>query len=115
MKNYKEYPMMALGSSDIASLVARGCDNLAEIKMGGDGSYKAHYITEECEIPNHYEKVFECHHWIKIYDDDIMVADIRADKISLYRAGDYGIIIYAIGARLARGQAWYCFSNQENQ
>lgn len=105
-KDYKGFPTLHLGESDVASLIARGFDNLAEIHMGGDGAYKAHYITEECEIPEHYEKVFECHTWLKIYDDEGVTAEICADSIQIYRAGDYGVIVYAIGATLKKGGIW---------
>lgn len=93
--NYKDFNKVSLGYSDIASLVFRGPKTLTEIKFGEDGHYNAYFVTEEIDIPSHYTLVAESETWGKIYDDDSMVLSVYADKISIYRAGEMGILIYA--------------------
>lgn len=99
MKTYRDFPKINLGYSDIAALVLRGCDNFAEVRFGGDGSYSAYYVTEEAKIGEHYTEVFSCTTWLWIYDDEQRVAGIYAPKIKVYRAGEMGCIIYAPNAK----------------
>ena len=98
MRTYKSFKRIKLGESINSSLLARGYDNLAEIKMGKSGKYSAYFVNEEISIPEHYTKVFECHNWLSIYDDDVKVAEIRAELIQIFRAGDFGMIVYAPSA-----------------
>lgn len=97
MKTYKDFQKWSIGSSDIAALLLLGCnDNGAEpmlLNFGEDGSYSAYIIPDNVEIGKHYKKVAEYNHWLKIYDDDSFVMDIKAKCISVYRAGDFGCII----------------------
>ena len=95
MKSYKEFDKHSLGYSDIASVVLRGCDNLAEMRFGGDGNYSAYVVTERAEIGEHYHEVFRCHNWLWVYDDDDRVLIVYGDEIIVYRAGNMGCIIYA--------------------
>lgn len=93
MKNYKE-KIISLGCSDIASLTVRSCGNVGEINFGEDGNYKAYEITEDCEIPSHYEKVFEGENWLKIYDDfGLCYSANKGKTVTIYRAGSFGCII----------------------
>lgn len=97
MANYKENTI-SLGYSDIASLVVvgyiEGKGAVPEmLSLGGDGTYKGYIVTKPEMVPEHYKKVLEYKSWIRIYDDTQMVYSVNADKISVYRAGDFGILI----------------------
>ena len=115
MKTYKEYKRMTLGYSDIATLMLVGFkdEDIASefLHFGSDGNYSAYVVPEDTEIPEHYKKVAEFSHWLRIYDDDSKVADFKADEIRLFRAGDFGLIIQIIGpgydsAECIKGQWW---------
>lgn len=99
-KSYKDFGYRGLGTSDIACLIAVGCgDNGIKteiIHFGGDGLYRAYYVTEkDVEIGSHYKKVAEFDYWMRIYDDEELVFSSKAGKhIDIYRAGDFGIIIH---------------------
>lgn len=117
MEDYKKESVY-LGISDVASLTVVGCttDGLrAEIlKMGGDGEYHA-YIVRNWDglLPSHYTTAmkFRCFQqfynadgsrgdalsvetWVKIFDDSGKMTEFRAKEISIFRAGDYGILIH---------------------
>ncbi len=102
MKTYKDFEIKRIGSSDIASLVLVGCKRnekgeslgvFAELlHFGEDNSYKAYYVTEPCEIPEHYTKVTSFNSWLKIYDDDGLTFNEYGD-FNIYRAGMLGCII----------------------
>lgn len=96
MKNYKEFKKEYIGNSDIASLVLRAPMKLQELYFGEDASYYAYICDEICEIGNHYELVFECKHWLKIYDDTEMTKEFNGKEIKVYKAGNFGIIIQII-------------------
>lgn len=116
MSSYKDR-VIYLGGSDIASLLLRGCSKILKdrkndedwqiepkiLELNGDGLYRSYFVNENIEIPKHYKKVYECLHWLWIYDDDRKVANIKCkdNKIEVYRAGDYGILIKAIGGHIA--------------
>ena len=92
MKDYKEN-IIHLGSSDIASLLLRPCyGQPVELKLGGDGSYKAYVVEDENLIPEHYKKEFEFSKWLWVYDDNKKVAELTGEKIGVYRSGDFGIL-----------------------
>ena len=103
MKDYHDYPKINIGYSDIAALVAVGCDengvNSEIIKFGGDSSYHAYLVDDDAEIGNHYTKVAEFSHWLKIYDDEGLTFDKSADRFEIYTAGDYGCIIKQIDSK----------------
>lgn len=101
-KDHHYCPKVNLGGSDIAALIVVGCGkeklNVAAIDYGGDGSYSAYLCGKETKIPDYYTKVFECDHWLKIYDDNSLVFNSdRNGRIFhhfvIYRAADYGTII----------------------
>lgn len=101
MKNYKDFEKMYIGDSDIASLILAGFKeniglSLKELHFSEDASYNAYVVDEECNIPEHYEFVesFDC--WLKIYDDTELVCRFSAEKINVYRAGNFGCIIQLI-------------------
>lgn len=97
--NYKNN-VLKLGGSDIACLTLRGmskatgCLSLELLNIGGDGSYSGYIVEDISLIPEYYKKVSEFKSWLDIIDDDGVVAKIRGDKMEIYRAGDYGILIY---------------------
>lgn len=102
LNDYHSCEKIRIGSSDIASLIAVGCgkDDLktAAIDFGEDGDYSAYVCGEKTEIPGYYTKVFECHSWLKIYDDTGLVFDSTAysdwfNHFEIYRAGSFGTII----------------------
>jgi hypothetical protein len=112
MENYKNETIY-LGESDAAFLTVVGITTdgvKAEIlNMGGDGTYSA-YIVRNWQglLPEHYRRVmsFVCYTqfgsgeivnlgtWVKFYDDHGHVTELRGKRISIYRAGDYGILIH---------------------
>lgn len=98
-----------VGSSDIAMLTCMGMTDKEGLKptddhikyllvhFGGDDDYRASIITDECEVlesvAQHYELQGTFKHWMKIYDDRECRLQLRANKIEVYRAGDYGMLI----------------------
>lgn len=103
MKNYKSYPTLSLGCSDIARVILSTHDQLSYLHLGGDGSYKAYLVDEEAEIGAHYRLAFEATSWLKIFDDTDLVAKIYAERIKIYRAGECGCIVQVIGREDVRG------------
>lgn len=95
-KDHHSYPVIQLGSSDIAQLLARSWDKVEIIKYQCDDSYSAYVVDEHCAIPAHYECVGRFTAWLSIYDDETRTADFKAKEINVYRAGDYGTIIQVI-------------------
>ena len=93
MDDYKKN-IIQLGFSDIATLLLRSCDaQPMEIKFGGDGSYKAYVVNDKSLVPEFYHKEYECSKWLWVYDDNRKVAELTGEKISVYRAGDFGLLI----------------------
>lgn len=111
MKNYKkDYDKYSIGSSDMACVLCAGmistgseyweCElSTAWINFGEDGDYKAYIVDAECEIPAHYQLAHKFESWLTVYDDDECVFKAHADKINIYRAGSFGVIIQLIGER----------------
>lgn len=97
---YKDYKKQGIGYSDIASLIMEGVRDgelkLERLLFGGDNSYDAYIVDDEAEIPEHYSKVAEFDKWFRLYDDERRVMNVHADKINVYRAGEYGCIIQII-------------------
>ena len=101
MKNYKDYPLIYLGMSDIASLVLVYFDNVDYevqsriLPMGSDGAYRGRVVYNDVEIPSHYTKQFSINaSWIKIYDDDSLVWIGKGDVIyEFYTAGERTLLI----------------------
>lgn len=110
MRNHHDYPKKYIGCSDIASLIFVGIrpdeeetpelDHLKTLPLhfGGDRGYSAYTVDADAEIPLHYVLVASFKHWLKVYDDDSLVAKLSADRINVYRAGEYGCIIQLIDA-----------------
>ena len=102
MKSYKEYDREFIGDSDIAALIFVKANIL---DFGCDGRYNAYVVDENAKIGDHYtlEMEFETSSgfkaWLKVYDDEGLTADYSADKIRVYRAGDFGCIIQLIGEK----------------
>ena len=88
MKSYKDYLLLYLGRSDMASLVLVYFDNVdfevqsRILTMGSDGKYRGRVVYNDVEIPSHYTKQFSINaSWIKIYDDDSLVWIGKEDAI----------------------------------
>ena len=103
MKNYKKKEIL-LGESDIATLILAGCGDNGVIthalNFNCDGAYTAYLCDADQEVPSHYEKVWECHTWLKVYDDSELMQTIEnmiERKIEVYRAGNYGCLIRLCG------------------
>ena len=101
MKNYRDYPLIGFGMSDIASLVFVYFDNVDYevqsriLPMGSDGAYRARVVYNDVEIPSHYTKQFLINaSWVKIYDDDNSVWEGKGDAIyEFYTAGERTLLI----------------------
>lgn len=94
---YKDYEKTYIGSSDIACLILAGGgeDNAQPVylKFGEDSAYSAYIVESDCPIPAHYTLKYIFKKWMKIYDDDGKVFEIKSDIIKVYRAGSFGCII----------------------
>lgn len=93
-----------LGWSDIAMVVLVGFKEgdvaTVPLHFGGDGDYNAYIVEDkETEIPEHYVLKNEFYHWLKIYDDETLRQEFHADKIEVYRAGDYTALIKLINEK----------------
>ena len=107
MQNYKEHNKISLGSSDIARITVR---YMAEgekdvsyytLHFGSDDEYSAYYIDGDCEIPSHYEKVFDKNVWWATFVDDTEVTQKLQGNdgyftLRIFRAGDFGCIVQKI-------------------
>lgn len=97
---YKDYKKQGIGYSDIASLIMEGIRDgevkLERLLFGGDNDYDAYIVDDKAEIPEYYSKVAEFDKWFMLYDDERRVMNVHADKINVYRAGEYGCIIQII-------------------
>lgn len=107
MGDYKDR-VFYCGGSDIASLTVRFPGRTEVLNTGEDGDYKAYVVfDEEAEIPEYYKKVLEGEKWCWIFDDDERVLSVKGEKISIYRAGERGILIHATGEAYADGNLLY--------
>ena len=101
MKNYRDYPLIYLGMSDMASLVLVYFDNVDYevqsriLPMGSDRSYRGRVVYNDVEIPSHYTKQFSINaSWVKIYDEDSLVWMGKGDAIyEFYTAGERTLLI----------------------
>ena len=101
MKNYRDYPLIGLGMSDIASLVLVYFDNVdfevqsKILPMGSDRSYRGRVVYNDVERPSHYTKQFSINaSWVKIYDEDSLVWMGKGDAIyEFYTAGERTLLI----------------------
>ena len=120
MKDYHDYEELPLGGSDIAALILVGIHPLygglitQPIFYGGDRYYTAHFVNEEWDqVPSHYSLQASFQYWMKVYDDNKCQLHIIAGKdkdkvIEVYRAGNFGTIIYAPGAQVkTKGDTLY--------
>lgn len=105
-KTYKQFGKIYLGSSDYAALTLTGNDREKGVKamllkFGGDDAYDAYLVDDDdAEIGAHYDQVAAFDDWMTVYDDDGIAAKIKADKIAVYRAGNYGCIVKVTRPRL---------------
>lgn len=96
--NYHDTPTLALGCSDIARLTLVDARDAYSLRFCGDGSYRAHLlIGDDKSVPAHYRLVMEAKSWLKVFDDNVLIADLRTqhlnDTIEVYRAGEMGCLI----------------------
>ena len=103
---YKFAPKLHVGGYDRASLFAIGFDinygwRFVPIHFGADDSYKAYICTEKAKIGAHYHLVGELYHEIRIIDDDDgnCTFEASADRIMLWRAGEFGFIVQLCGLK----------------
>lgn len=98
MKSYKDFEKIYIGRSDIGSLIVRGPHMVGEIFFASDGRYETYECFGEVEIPRHYNLVYAGHTWLKLYDDEGLTYNRWKPngyiKFDIYRAGDFGCIIY---------------------
>lgn len=111
-KNYKE-KTIDLGYSDIASLILRSPGEIGEVHTGSDGDYKGYLVDETVEIPDYYKKVYEADTWLKIYDDETMVLQVRAKKINVYNAGKSLILQFVGDYEIEKTVSHICIDNKE--
>ena len=101
MKSYKDYLLLYLGRSDMASLVLVYFDNVDYelqsriLPMGSDGAYRGRVVYNDVEIPSHYTKQFSINaSWVKIYDDKCGCWVGKGDAIyEFYTAGERTLLI----------------------
>ena len=101
MKSYKDYLLLYLGRSDMASLVLVYFDNVDYelqsriLPMGSDGAYRGRVVYNDVEIPSHYTKQFSINaSWVKIYDEDTLCWEGKVDAIyEFYTAGERTLLI----------------------
>lgn len=111
-KNYKE-KTIDLGYSDIASLILRSPGEIGEVHTGSDGDYKGYLVDETVEIPDYYKKVYKADTWLKIYDDETMVLQVRAKKINVYNAGKSLILQFVGDYEIEKTVSHICIDNKE--
>ena len=74
-----------------------GCDEnglkVEALHFGGDSSYSAYIVDENAGIPERYKLQAAFEKWLKIYDDNELTFEATADRINVFRCGDYGCII----------------------
>lgn len=103
LKSYKEFDQEVIGDSDIASLImiGIGMDGLRTqvLEFNQDGRYHAYIVKGKAKIGKHYRKVAEFNSWMKIYDDDTCTGSFKAEKILVYRSGEFGCIIQLLEAK----------------
>ena len=80
---------------------------------GSDGDYKGYLVDETVEIPSYYKKVYEADTWLKIYDDETMVLQVRAKKINVYNAGKSLILQFVGDYEIAKTVSRICIDNKE--
>ena len=93
MKDYHNYPIIYIGSNDIASLTLRSPMEAKVLNFGIDADYNAYIVDENAKIGSHYHLEYECETWLKVYDDDNCMKTFYGDIIKVYRAGEMGCII----------------------
>ena len=100
LKDHHCYKKTCIGMSDYSTLLVYGpCDDdkAGVIHFGEDGTYTAYLVGEHCLIPDHYHLVYECRHWIKIYDDDGLTYEDSGNYVfKIFRAENFGCIIQRI-------------------
>jgi hypothetical protein len=108
---YKKYKLY-IGSSDVACLTLTGLKqdgvSATVLPFNGDGDYHAWVVADLDLIPSYY-MLKECYSfkhiyltgeeesvkaWLNIYDDDGLVVELEAKEIRVYRAGEFGCLIY---------------------
>lgn len=109
LPSYKDFPKVSIGGSDIATLYVTSIDKNSPtglrceaLSFGEDGDYSAYFLTEKARIGDHYSLVQvhfgECN--IHSQDAGEFPITVQAERICIYRAGEFGCIIEAIGGTM---------------
>lgn len=115
---YKDFPKLDIGGSDSAYLTVNSTEDINgnisnadhELKFGEDGDYKAYITYGDVEIGSHYKKKLEFNNAkITISDDDGPSFFALAEKITIYRAGEFGCIIDLQGDNIQFGSFSYSY------
>ena len=111
LEPYKKYRLF-IGGSDCACLTLTGLKqdgvSASVLQFNGDGDYHAWVVDALDLIPSHYvlKECYSFKHtyltgeeeavkaWLKIYEDDGLVVELEAEEIRVYRAGEFGCLIY---------------------
>ena len=103
MKHYKDYDKNYIGESDIARLILSYPHGVSALNFGEDGIYCAYIVDGDAIIGDHYKKVLQAEHWLKIYDDMALIQEFKGNQINIYRAGGFGCIIQIIIQEIEEG------------
>lgn len=93
---YNDFSRVFIGDSDIGALIVAGGDMKPQyLNFGEDGKYTAYVITGGAgvEIGSHYRHILTACGYVKIYDDEGLTFSAHAEKINIYRAGEFGCIV----------------------
>lgn len=95
-KDYRTYPVIDLGYSEIATLIAAGKRPYGEtgswvktfaVCFPMEGEQKAYLVGECAVIPESFKLIDTVADWCNIYDDEKLVYTVRGCNISFYRDG----------------------------
>lgn len=95
-KDYRTYPVIDLGYSEIATLIAAGKRPYGEtgswvktfaVCFPMEGEQKAYLVGECAVIPESFKLIGTVADWCNIYDDEKLVYTVRGCNISFYRDG----------------------------
>lgn len=107
--SYKDFPKVSIGGSDIATLYVTSEDKNSptgyrceSLSFGGDGVYSAYFVTGPAKIGSHYSMVQVHFEECNIHSQDVaeFPITVQAERICIYRAGEFGCIIEAIGGSM---------------
>lgn len=96
-KDYRTYPLVDIGCSEISTFIVAGKRPYGEdgawvktfaLSFPSDGDYfKAYVVREWAVIPESFKLVGTVRDWCRIYDDDKLSFSANGEEISIYRNG----------------------------